>query len=368
MALSYPFKNLPNSVQALFRPMLVISLTVHGLLLAAPMPEPESPPLTKKETVKVTQLPPVAKPAGKTAPKSPAPAPKTPATKPPIRRTVPTPAKATPVNPLPKAKTPPSTPSPPPSDTKATKANQANATEAKASDSSSAPSTAEQSTEHPFADFPHYPGATPGCFGKQSCWQTKDNFNPVAAYFQKQLPAQGFEIVPDIDESERKVYQVSKEGTTQYLNVFSREGTVYVLAPEPLELAQLEEAIEVPGELYLVLGKLGAATANDTDFQEPKNFYAQLSSEDSDGSLLSAEIRPEIDGNPKLVAGKSTAVVFESMKSQLTSNGFTVAKSGSYGGGELYKLQKEKFTGYLNLVPSQNRQGTLLVLWTQNPS
>lgn len=364
MVRTYPFKNLPTSVRALLRPMLLISLVVHGLLLATPMPKQEQPPPAKKKPVKVTQLPPAAKPAVKAAAKPPAPAPKPPDPKPPkVRRAVRPVVKAKPVSSPPKAKTS-SSPIPQSSDSKA---KQANPAESQASESS-APSASGTPTRNPFTDFPHYPGAAPGCFGKQSCWQTEDTFNPVTTYFQKQLPAKGFEIVPDIDEGERKVYQVSKGEATQYLNVFSSEGTVYVLAPEPLELAQLEEAIEVPGELYLVLGKLGAATANDTDFQEPKNFYTQLSSEDSDGSLLAAEIRPEIDGNPKLVAKQAPAAVYESMKSQLTGNGFTVAKAGSYGGGELYKLQKESFTGYLNLVPSQSRQGTLLVLWTQDPS
>lgn len=51
-------KTLPPALQIFWRPMLLISLAVHGIFLALPMP-PESksePPPPKKEAVKITQL------------------------------------------------------------------------------------------------------------------------------------------------------------------------------------------------------------------------------------------------------------------------------------------------------------------------
>jgi DNA polymerase III gamma/tau subunit len=52
-------KNLPTPARMLFRPMLLISLALHGVVLMLPIPpDPEKPELSKKEEqVKITQLP-----------------------------------------------------------------------------------------------------------------------------------------------------------------------------------------------------------------------------------------------------------------------------------------------------------------------
>lgn len=72
MNLSYNMKNSPNHLQALIRPMLLISLTLHGLFLLMPMPEEKAKSVPKKEkTVKVTQLAlSPSKPAARTTPKT----------------------------------------------------------------------------------------------------------------------------------------------------------------------------------------------------------------------------------------------------------------------------------------------------------
>lgn len=65
-------KNLPPSLQAWFRPMLLISLGFHGLLLTLPMPQqPKLEPLPPKkaEKVKITTLLAASSPSPKASPK-----------------------------------------------------------------------------------------------------------------------------------------------------------------------------------------------------------------------------------------------------------------------------------------------------------
>lgn len=346
MAQSYPLKNLPAPAQLLIRPMLFISLGLHGLLLFLPFASNKNPVLAKKEqAVKITQLPPV----GKSAPKSTSKLSTKP--RPSTRQSI---ALNRPRVVVPRRQA---------DQTRANSAaKQANRPRA------AQPATATAGTNSPFADFPHYPGAEPGCFGKDSCRQAAAPLDQVVMYFTKELPAKKYEIQPDTSEAERKVYQVSKGGTVQYLNLFANEGgTAYVLSDKPLKVADIKKAVEVPGELYAVLGELGDESVDDTAFTDPTQFYSKLSSEDADGSILAAEPNPAIDGSPKLVAGQTPDKVMSDLQPKLQSNGIEVSDSGTYGGGSLYQMKKGAFTGYINLVPTKDRTGTIVVVWTSSP-
>lgn len=71
---TYPIKNLPVPLQGLIRPMLFMSIALHGLLMLAPVPDEEAP--QKKETekpVKITQLPTTTPPTTKRSQPSPPP-------------------------------------------------------------------------------------------------------------------------------------------------------------------------------------------------------------------------------------------------------------------------------------------------------
>ena len=346
MAQSYPLKNLPAPVRLLIRPMLLISLGLHGLLLFLPMSSDKNPVLAKKEqAVKITQLPPSAKPASKPASQ--------PSTKP-----RPSTRQAITVN-RPRAIVAARQP---------VETRQSNSAAKQANRPVAVQPTTTAGTNTPFADFPHYPGAKPGCFGKDSCRQAAAPLDQVASYFTKELPAKKYEIQPDADEAERKVYQVSKAGTVQYLNLFANEGgAAYVLSDKPLQLTDIKKAVEVPGELYTVLGELGDESVDDTAFTDPTQFYSKLSSEDTDGSILAAEPNPAIDGSPKLVAGQTPDKVLSDLQPKLQDNQIEVSNSGTYGGGSLYQMTKGAFTGYLNLLPTKDRTGTIVVVWTSSP-
>ncbi len=353
MSHSYPLKNLPAPVQLLIKPMLLISLGLHGLLLLLPVSSDEKNPiLAKKEAaVKITQLPdassqPSAKPASK-APSKPSQSSR----------------QAT------SSSRPRSVALPGSQGAETTQSGSAGEQAGGTSGTSGASGASEQSSD-PWADFPHYPGAKSGCFGKSSCRQTTAELDQVAAHFKEQLPAKKYAASTVTDEANRKIYQVSKASKTLYLNVFAdAKGAVYVLAPDPLDnLDALKKALEVPAELYTAIGQLNAEGVDDTSFTQPGSFYTKASSEDEKGSVLPPEPFPAIDGTPQLVSGKTPEQVYSSLQPQFQSGNIQVAKAKPYGLGDLYKLQKGTFTGYLSLVPSKDRKGTIIVVWTQSPN
>lgn len=364
MNLSYNLKNSPNHLQALIRPMLLISLTLHGLFLLMPMPEEKAKSVPKKEkTVKVTQLAlPPSKPAARTTPKTPI------ATRPKV-----TPRTSRPVQSISRRQpviqvVKPKLVQTPPQPRQVAPARSPSPTASPAKSSNVEPTNqAANATDTPLAEFPHFPGAKPGCLEVPSCFQTANDLDKVAAHFEKELPAKGFTTSVNVDEPGRKVYEVSRSDfPTQYLSLIdTKDGTIYVLADAPRSLDELKQAVVVPEEFYSVLAEVGEELEDETQFAAPSQFYSKLSSQEPDGSLIPAQLREEIQAQ-KLVAGQTPDAVYASMLPSLQSV-FEVSESGSYGGGNLYTLKKDRFTGYLNLVPTKDNSGTIIVLWTEKP-
>lgn len=373
---SFALKNLPAPLQTLIRPMLFISLGLHGLLLFIPMSAEKNPiSATKEETVKITQIPDSAsQPSPQSSPRKPS-----------SQQAQQTARRPAPAN---QARTIA------PSRSQTTRASQSQTTSRAvapapaASDSQPAESNSQsQPTNEPFADFPRYPGAQPGCFGKSFCLQTADGIDAVAAYFQKQLPAKKYQIqTADPNEADIKIFQVSKGDKVQYLNLFTNteaSSTVYVLTPDPLSsIEDIAKGVAVPSELYSeVLVGLSENEARDTDFEEPTPFYEKLSSE-SDSSIsigdpgagsgvvsdIIGQLRSEIDSTPKLVQGQRPDQVYDSLLPKLKSSGFTTSEVKAYGGGSLYEMRKGSAATYLNLVPTKDRKGTIVVVWRSSPN
>lgn len=357
MSHAYSLKNLPTPVQFLIRPMLLVSLGLHGLLLLAPTSGGNHPVLDRKaeEAVKITQIPEASEESRK--PSAPKKASSNRASQASRQATSRPRTVATPGSQATEADQP-------------SRSSSSQAGGATGADEAGGTAGAGEQSSDPWADFPHYPGAKLGCFSKSSCRQTTADLSQVAAHFEKQLPAKKYTASPAANAANRKVYQVSKAGKTLYLNLFAdAKGAVYVLAPDPLDnLDALKKALEVPADLYTAIGQLNAQGADDTSFTQPGSFYTKASSEDEQGSVLPPQPFPAIDGTPQLVSGKTPEQIYGTLKPKLQSGKIQVSNAKPYGLGDLYKLQKGTFTGYLSLVPSKDRKGTIIVVWTQSPN
>ena len=334
----FPDPKQPGGTARWFWLIFLASLGLHGIFLFLPTGEEAKPPPPKppENQVRITQLPNLVKqPTIKRPPK------------PAIKR----PATPTVSRPRVNVPPPPSVPAPPKSATAQAKAE----ADAKPSAGSDA-----------WKDFPLYPGSTPGCFELPSCLQSSDGFSQVVDHFATQLPAKKYTLKPVVQESGRTVYQVTRDGLTQFLSIIENgKNTVYVLSDAPRTIADLEKAVEVPPEIYAILVGLAVQQADSTAFTQPNQFYTQ-----GDSKIGAATLVPKAGiRNISLVSGQAADTMMdEFLRSNLQNSDFEVTDlPQSYGGGKVYRAQKEGKTLYLNLVPTKDNSGTLLVIWNTPP-
>lgn len=336
--------------------MLFAALGLHALLLFTPFPT-EPPPRTpddKKDPVKITQIP-----------TSKSPKPKTVTPKINVKQTLPKISRpaTNPPPPLPK----PATPAPPPEAPPAPAQN----------------AQTPQNAKDPFADFPYFTPATPDCFNKglgESCSVASANLTTVSSHFNKALPGKKFTLTPDEQAADKQVFQVSKDGATRYLHLFT-DGptTVILLAPDKIaDLSTLKGAVVPPEDYYALLGDvLGGGSDRDTNpatnaswdqFEQPDFFFKPISNEE----LLNGtprEVLPGIADEPKIALGQPPDAFYSTFLEADLKSIFTkgVTKEGSYGGGNLYRLQTDKATIFLSLVPLKEQTGTIIVTWLRDP-
>ena len=145
---------------------------------------------------------------------------------------------------------------------------------------------------------------------------------------------------------------------TQFLSILNAEelGAIYVLSEQPVSLGDLTKAIEVPNEIYSVLSGLAAEDATAAQFAQPNDFFP------------AGTVRSEIAAM-KFVAGEDPATFFDAyFRTNLVNNGFDPQETNQqYGGGFVYRVKKASLVLYLNLVPTADNSGTIVVVWRVAP-
>lgn len=214
----------------------------------------------------------------------------------------------------------------------------------------------------PFADLPLLTGSQTGCFGLGTCHEITDgtNFRTAGQTLEQALQAQGYTVKPreDLEETGRKVYELTKGNKTRYLNVLSSDvgSTIYLVTPQPVSLDQLQTSETHKAELEAILDSISSGSVNPTQLTQPEAFFAGTTP------------RPETGSQLRLVAGRSPQELLNGLTGSLQAQNFTLTEAGGYGNGLLYEVTKGAYTGYLNLVPTVDRSGTIVVLWTNLPS
>ncbi len=353
------FKNLsfPPALRPFMKPMLLASIGLHAVVLLTPLPEPPVKVASPQpKTVKVSALPTLKAPKKLIKPR---PIRKRPlAVIPPKGLIVPKLVKKTAaVTPgeKPPRNLPPEKPTPTPK--------------------KSAP---DNDSSDPTKDFPHYPNAEAGCLGVDSCYDTKQSLAQVTQYFEKQLPLKKFAFKPSVTEESRKVYQIDKKGSTQFLNIFwTGDSAIYALAPTAITLADLQKAVQIPADFtQTVLGQLpGGGEANETSaspeqLANPQAFYTDLGGQDAQKFDIAPIPNPEIE-TLKLVPNQTPDQLFSSyFSASLAKSDYQSKPIGAgYGGGLLYEIKKGSLKPfYLSLVPTKSGGGTVVAVWRSNPS
>lgn len=345
----------PNSfdrpLRWLIRPALFLAIAIHGVLLFTPLPAQKKPSGDRSQAeveTQIARLPTLVSPKPVLSPKVPLRSPSQPipprvAPSQPAPRLPTQPTAAQPTLPVPKLPLAPSSaPSPQP---------------APVVDQAPPPTN----LQIPFANFPDLAGAQVGCFGSESCRQVSDGvpFRNAAQTLEQQMVAQGYEVSErdDLSDTGQKIYQLkAQDGATRYLSVLSSAvgATIYLISPEPVTLNDLQQTETVKANLAALLGQLGTA-AIATQIPYPTLF------------LSGTAPRPEVE-QMRLVPGITPDQLASTLTPTLQDQQFSLSAVGTYGGGKMYEVGKEAFMGYVNLVPTADKTGTVMVLWNTAPS
>ena len=405
-------KNVPTPARRLFRPMLMISLVLHGVVLTLPLPPDQQKPKPpkKEETVKITKLPLDSKSSSSTSsPSSLTPTPQ--------ERQVnlsPTPqerqansSKSATTRPVPQTNSSLNQPINQPSvtsDTSKTKreqnpvtsqdsnqesqdTNQRSQDTNQESQGSSQQSTSAQKIINFFATFPRYPGAAKSSGGvlrpefdnATYIFHTPDNLETVASKFEKELlPTQNF-ARPKLSRNEAnfKVYEVSNStgSETNYLYLIFQNGkTAIYLEAENYTLAQLikGETEERNNQLiggYILTGiQMIEKPYNLQDFK-PENDFDKLDEKDKfqDKKFDLKHAKKTTANNPV-----SEEKLISTLEEQLKLLNFEpLSKEGYYGKSVVYKAKQGTSETFLVLAPAKDEQGraiTVIILSTDKPT
>lgn len=345
------FKPMGQPLRWIIRPMLLLSLALHGLLVFFPMPPSEDDLSELDEvSIQVTTLPAPLNPPADLSPENPIP-PDAPDEEPPPPTSAPAPPSPR-VTPRPTTSAPPSETTPPPTTPPST-----------AQSPPPAPVEPPPPTHEPlpFSSFPHLANAEAGCYGLPNCRQIDgSNFRQAGTRLIDQLTAQGYDVRSrdDLEDSGLKVYEVTKDNTTRYLSLLQPDLSVavYVLAAEPVTTAELQAAEPFEAQFESILREVAnGQQARYTDFSYPDFFFEGAAPRNEIGNALYTVMETQ----PDRLAVPLT--------NQLTAEGFQVKPIGDYAGAPFYEVSQGAFVAYLSVVPTDDRMGTILVAWNSLP-
>jgi hypothetical protein len=347
------FKNIPPSVKPFLKPMLLISLGLHGLVLFIPLPAPpQKTELPKPKPIKIAKLPPLRTPPKLLSKQLNL---KNPST----QNTAPsTPRQGIVLKQKQGAgTTQPKTPT-------------------KAEPNPILPSVPSNATGATWADLPTYlKNIQNPCEGADGCVQTRDSFREVIQFFEDNLRAKKFKFSKEGTSegsygTEYRAYKVlNHKKEVQFLSIlFNGENTKYVWADK------------IASEVDIV-----TPTVTSTDIaafieQLPTNASkAKLSPESfPDGAAIKFYVdkdKPDFGfrntrANAPIIVSSNPTDTYQTLEGKLSSANYSANPiSTGYAGGTLYKITKSDGAKplYLTILPTKQGDGSIVALWLDMP-
>lgn len=354
------FKGIPPSVKPFLKPMLLISLGLHAVVLFVPLPSPpKKVELPKPKAIKITTIP-----ALRTPPKSLMQRLNRPKS---LARNV-TPL-ITQKGILLKSRQPKET----------TPTNQAQTKqEAKPNSTKSEQQQNTGSAGDAWSNLPTYTKNTQTCTGIDGCIQTSDSFAEVTKYFEEDLSTKKFNFSKENTEqasfgNEYRAYKVvNKNGEAQFLSIlFNGENTKYVWAPEIVSPENIVSGSAIPSDITTFIGELPA------DFEDASK--KQLSPErfpDAAARRFYIDIeQPDFGFNnapadAPIIVSSSPTDAYQNLSGKLSSSGYSTKPiSAGYGGGSLYEITKpgKSKPFYVTIIGTKKGDGSIVALWLSMP-
>ncbi len=208
------------------------------------------------------------------------------------------------------------------------------------------------------SNFPFPENANAGSLGvlskdaDESARNVKQPLGQVIKYYGKELPDRKYTPLasPIADDTDLKIYQVSKGSVSQYLHLISKgEDTVIFLSGKKLareELANLEVETAEEREFKDTIRQSVAVTS-------PKELTSDIKKKLADGKYNNFGIFP----------GKTPAQLGSEFSSALSGKGFVVgSKPIDLGAdGLIYSISKNSFNGFIQLIPAEDGSGTAII-------
>jgi len=328
-------KNLPAPARMLFRPMLMISLLLHGVLLMLPIPsEQEKPKLPRKEArVKITQLP------------TPVPSPKS------------SPQSSSKPNPQPSSQL-----------SQSTRLYQ--------------PTRPEFSSER---------NPQPSFLPSQST-RLYQPTRPERMTTRQESAA--FPLLLGESRSQSQQQSKSKKEEPQQQSTEQPTPTPSMAQPTPTPTPSMAQPTPTPTPSMAQptpspSPSVPQPKGDRDDYQQKGNLagliialeqvqgkYSEdklkkFKTEQDINKLTEADKFKDAKGNPdksrfeflkKAVLPLTPQEIFSALETQLSSQNFRINKIGVYGGGPLYEVTKEDFKYYLILAPGTDEQGSITAI------
>ncbi|MEA5597396.1 hypothetical protein, partial [Rivularia sp. UHCC 0363] len=235
-------------------------------------------------------------------------------------------------------------------------------TESKPDETPQTNNPTKQSPVNPFDNFPNYISVKPNFCGLQSAKIdrrtriTSDPLDAVQAYFEKKFADTDFQVEKLIDEPDTKVYQVSKENLTQFLQLFAAKesGTMILLSPQRVDCYRLGN--QNPQE------KPKTEQAFDATFS---NLYAQLNWTEEKDFAPTSEVEKVLGKDTKNTPEQLALLV----KTKLESEGFEASQIENNETSELlYEVKKGEFIKYISFVPTEEGKAAIVLVLKNPPS
>jgi len=140
-----------------------------------------------------------------------------------------------------------------------------------------------------------------------------------------------------------------------------------IASPTPTPEASPDPPLEeLPDQVQTFFEELAAATGAPVNPPSPDLF--------AEPSLFFEANNPEATLKPDILRavwmeGKTPQQVYISvLNSQLQDGNFQAVQKNDYGSGTVYEVRQGEATWYLNLVPTLDGSGTIIVVWNRDPS
>jgi hypothetical protein len=346
------FKNIPPSVKALLKPMLLISLAFHGAVLFIPLPAPpQKAKLPKPKPIKIAKLPPLRP--------SPQPLTKRLNSKQPLTPTIVSSTSRQSV---------------------VLKQQQGTKTTSSKSDPRPTMPSNPQNTEGgTWSDLPNYSKNIQNpCEGADGCVQTGDSFKEVTQFFEDNLSAKKFKFSKeDTGESsydtEYRAYKVvNNKKEVQFLSIlFNGENTKYVWADRVASEADIVTKTITPMDITTFIGQLptqfiDASKAKLLPERFPETavtkFYIDKDTPDFGFRNTPADAPIIVSSNPM--------DTYQALTDKLSSANYNANPiAAGYAGGTLYEITKSDLPKplYLTILATKEGDGSIVALWLDMP-